>query len=260
MIDSKTKLLAQASSRITGIDFHCYKQQDLTARIKNTINFFQHIKLSILANFLVLMTINILLCSILYHRGMRPVGLTLFLIFGTLICSVIGTARGIRNPAEKAVHQCGSLVSYMLEHISETKGQIKPQLARQRKNPQFYFHLFKGFSLAVLIPATHGVIDDRMKLWSRPAKLIVQQAITSFTRLLGISILTDHMMTQESNKKGEEILDHLVQVLKKKIPDLHDTITKKILIPTKILIFLSLVIGLPMLALIYFLFATPAFS
>jgi len=260
MTNSKTELLAQASSKITGIDFNQYNHQELATRITQIINFYHRIKFSIFANFFILMTINILLCSILYHRGMRPAGVILFLVFGTLISSAIGTARGIRQPAEKAVNQCGCLVSYMLEYISETKGDISSQLAKQKKNPQFFFHLIKGFALVVLIPATHRVIEGNMKLWNRPAKIITQQAINSFTRLLGVSIMTDSKMYLENNKKGEEILDHMVKSLIEKIPLLNESISKKILIPTNILIYASLLMGIPLLALIYFLFSNPGFS
>ena len=112
----------------------------------------------------------------------------------------------------------------------------------------------------VLIPATHRVIEGNMKLWNRPAKVIVQQAISSFTRLLGVSIMTDSKMYLENNKKGEEILDHMVKSLIVKIPLLNESISKKILIPTNILIYASLLMGIPLLTLIYFLFSNPAFS
>jgi len=252
------KKIEQAVDRLTeetGIDFKKYQKPGIVEKISDLTGFIGQAGGIMFRRYAILLIIVAALCAWFYTKGMSLVGIILFFITGLLFTAAAGTALGTKKVAKKAVEDSVGVVMLMLEVVKEVRHDITGSNVS-------ISNLVEGISYGVFIPSVNGIVREKLSLLAKPVVFVIENALFYFTK--SISALFDKSADEISEEKLQEIqaqtkddnkFEQSVNSAKEKLEPLADSVARKVTIPSKVLLIITLIIGLPILFIIYKVFS-----
>lgn len=242
-------------SQKTGINFKKYHKPEMVEKIGDLIGFIGNIRTIMLGYYVLLLVIVTALCIWFSLRGMSTIGVVLFAAFGILFSASAGTALGTMKLAEKAVNDTKSVAVLLLDFVKEVKSDISTTLKSKPGSEIAASDLFKGISFVVFIPIVNQVIKEKLFfLLAKPVDFIVTNALYHFTNYLApiIDKAAGKISAEDSKENGS--FDRSLEEIKEKIEPLADSVIRSVKIPGKVLLILSIIICIPILLIIYWIF------
>lgn len=258
---------AERLEKETGIDFKRYLNPETVEKISDLIGFHQQATGFVL-RYTAIFLIIIGAFSYWFHaRGMSVVGIVLFLLVGIVFSLLEGPGLGLIRLTKKAVNDGMDVVVMMLDFVKEVRKDV---LVLTKKKPGAEIssaNLVRGVSYIVFIPAIGQIVRSRLKLLAAPVNFIIGNSIFYLTKsLTAVMAKADSEDSEpktaqtgppgEQEKPAEKVdkFDQLVDDAKKRVGPLADSVAKKVAIPAKILFYVTLFIGVPILLIIYLIF------
>lgn len=253
------KKIERAADRLaeeTGIDFKKYQKSEIVEKISDLTGFVGQSGGIMFRRYAILLIIVVALCAWFYTKGMNSIGIILFFIIGVLFTVFAGTALGTKKVAEKTVEDSVGIVVLMLEVVKEAKHDTAGANVSTS-------NLVEGISYGVIIPSVSRIVREKLSLLATPVVFVMENSLFYFTK--SVSALFDksgdeipgetsqepqaQKQTKEDNK-----FEQSVNSAKEKLEPLADSVTRKVTIPSKVLLIITLIIGLPILFIIYKVF------
>lgn len=240
----------------TGINFNKYRTQHMENKINSIIGIIARSRKTIFMYFITLLFILTGLCILFYMQKKSATGIAVFFICGVFLCASVGTALGAKRLSESAVKNTSVVIILMFDLLKE----LKHDLSGIYKNKPNYMvsvsDLLRGISYVVFIPTVNQVVKNKLKLFVKLVISITENTIFYFTKFLSIEI--DKLsLIAGYNKNNVKFLidnnafDQTIDTFKEKIEPITDIVIKKVKIPANMLFAVTLIIGIPILFIIY---------
>ena len=261
---------AETITQETGIDFKKYDNPETAEKIGNLLNFYgmanRYIFQTMIVSFIVLCSI----CYWFYTQQMNLFGIVLFFSFGFFLCIIESVLIGIMRLVGRSVQDGTDLIRYLLDLVLHLHTDLVGD--GDQKSRITVSQLFCGLSYSLLIPTIHQVIHRELSILAKPVSIIIENTVFYFTRSLSAMI----ELTEKSNKRidkngdtdhsnrNEDLEDQndtahinvaqLLEDIRGKLDPMAESIGRKVSAPARLLFYLVLFIGLPILFVIYKLF------
>lgn len=249
-------------SRETGVDFKKYRDPELAEKIGDLIGFAGEASGILLRRYIVLLSIIIILSAWIYMRGMNIIGVILFFCFGFLFSVCTGAALGMMKITEKGVRDSAGVLVMVLDFVKDVRKDTAAVKGKTGAEVPVSA-LVEGVSYGVFIPVVSKVVRGRLSLFAMPVNFVIENALFYFTRSLAAVVgkgVNDDAGAEQTNEPREteaekdSRVDKAIDEARTKIEPLADSVARKITIPAKILLTLTLLIGFPLLLVIYLIF------
>ncbi|MCP4146397.1 MAG: hypothetical protein GY757_01480 [bacterium] len=266
-------------SEKTGIQFKKYTSPELIEKISDLIGFLGQIRSVMTRCNLLFMALISALSIYFAYIQMNTAGVVIFFLFGICFSILAGSALGTWRLAERAVGDSIGVVTLMLDFIKEVKKDLLVAKKNQPGSDVSTSNLLKGISYGVFIPSINGIVRDQLSFFAKPVILLIENAIFYFTKSLAAALekteSQDNVpenMSRENNKteitgttetgtpdtaSGTSENKFIITIDKAKgmLNTLSAFVIKQVTIPSKILFTLTMLIGVPILWLIYYIFS-----
>ena len=241
-------------SRITGMDFSTFLTPGNRQKISRSIQIHRKVTLIMISSFAFFFSFITLISIILYSKQVGSLSIIVFFITGAFFCAIAGTGWGTIRLSRQAIDQSRELIVVVLDLMKEVRTEIATSI---KENPDLGITDFiKGLSYGVIIPAAGQIIDEKLKFFAKPAKIVIENSLFYFTRTT--ASFADHFFNLPATKNHvdssiathEEFTEKL-NLIKDKLQPLGDSISQKVAIPGKILMGIALVLGVPIMSILY---------
>ncbi len=244
----------------TGIDFEKYRSPELVERVGNLVGFVRGAKKILACYQLLFALIIIVLCIWFYTRGMNIAGILFFFVIGILVSAATGTALGTVKLSGKVMEDSASVVGLLLDLVKQIRSDLSGLRQKQAASGTALSDLLKGLSFMVVIPAVAELIQNHLRLLAKPVKFLAENTLFYLTQGLadGLDQATRKIPAAQLTAPGEQKsagFDQAIDEARGKIDRLAQSLIRKVTAPARLLFTLSLILGLPMLLIVYLIFA-----
>jgi hypothetical protein len=251
--------------RETGIDFQKYRKPEMVEKIGDLIDIIGQVRGILLRRYMLLLLIITVLSAWFYTRGMNIVGVVLFFAVGVLFSACAGTALCIIKVTEKGVKDSAAVTVMMLGFVKDVRVDLDTAAGKSAGEVPAPA-VMEGVSYCVFIPIVSGVVREQLSLFAWPVNFVVENALFYLTQSLasmvakvadddaGAEKAEEPENTEKDNEDREDRVNTAIDAAIKNVEPLADSVVGMVTIPAKILLILTMIIGLPLLWLIYFIF------
>lgn len=261
---NKIEQAAERLSRETGIDFKKYRKPELVEKISDLIGFTGQAGGIMFRRYAVLLVIVIGLCVWFYTQKMSLAGIILFFVVGLLFTAAAGTALGTKKVTEKAIDDSAGVVTLMLDFVKEIKQDLFSLAKNKAGAKTAVSDLVKGVSYGVFIPTVKQIVREKLSILAKPVVFVIEHALFYFTK--SIASVIDNSAGDAAGKKPEEkeaqtkeeddkAFVQSIDAARETVASLADSVNRKATIPSKVMLIIALVVGLPILFIIYKIFS-----
>lgn len=254
---NKIEKTGEKISREAGIDFKKYRNPELTEKIGDLVGFTGRIHWVLLRYNGFLLVVLIALCAWFYTRqAMNIPGIVLFFLFGFLVCVLAGTALGTMRLAEIAAEDSTGVIVLLLQLVKDVRLDLSRLSQKEGKGATPAADLTRGLSYLVIIPTVKKIVKNKLSILSGPVNFILGNTLYYFTGSLAAALDKEEPGEAGAGTDPGELkaFEKSIDDAGNKISSLGEETAGKLKIPARILLILSLLLGLPILALIYLVF------
>lgn len=244
-------------SRETGIDFSKYwnPEMGLGEKIGELIDITGKVASTILVYLILPLVVLVAISYKLSSGNMNIAGVILIFAVGVLMILLGGTARGFMKLVNDTVSNSSELIVLLLDFVKEVRRGVK---SLQKKEPDqpgkkvSVSQFVEGISYVVFIPAVSDVLRSRLSLLSRPLIWVNERVLLHFTKAIAAILPASEVSgDQEQDADAEE---KEIDGAAEKISGFSSSVTRTVNFPAKILFVVSVMIGVPAILIIFWIF------